>query len=101
MADRAKKGSELPTANAAAANDYLFLITGAGTAAANTKKISIETFLSTVSTVVANNLVMGYSTTPANSSATTIRQGSMFYDANSLYVAVQNNVVKKVDLQLF
>lgn len=39
--------------------------------------------------------------TPANSTALTIKQGTFFYDANNLYIATANNVVKRVALSAF
>ena len=40
-------------------------------------------------------------TTPANSTSTTITQGSIFYDTNYGYIAVANNVMKRFSLSSF
>ena len=39
--------------------------------------------------------------TPANSSALTISSGTLLYDSSYLYIAVSNNVVKRVALSSF
>lgn len=39
--------------------------------------------------------------TPANSSALTISSGTLLYDSSYLYIAVANNVVKRVALSSF
>jgi hypothetical protein len=53
-------------------------------------------------TVANNNLIIAQAHgTPANSTSTTITAGSVFWDANYLYVATATNIVKRAALSTF
>lgn len=96
MADRAKKITELAAATSVANSDLLVIVAdAAGTPI--TKKITKSDFLSMVA---SNTLIMSNKSTPANSTIT-ITQGTMFFDADYLYVAVSNNSLKRVSLTGF
>lgn len=73
------------------ANGDLFVVVRDPSGAPTTNTVTFSTVRSQL--VVAN--------TPANSSALTITSGTMLYDANYLYIAVANNVVKRVALSTF
>ena len=45
-------------------------------------------------------LIVGNTTTPI-SSTMTVTAGSMWYDANYLYIATSNNVIKRLSLESF
>ena len=94
MTDRAKKISELTVLTSASGDDLLVIVDDpSGTAV--TKKI-------TVSNLFGNSQanVVIYGTTPANS-AITIKQGTLMYNGSYLYVAVANNVIKRLPLESF
>jgi hypothetical protein len=60
--------------------------------------------ITTVRELVVANTVFRVSqehSTPANSTATTIAAGTMFWDSGYLYVATANNVVKRSTLSAF
>lgn len=104
MAD--KKITELVQANTSETTDLLIVVKDpAGSAV--TRKMTVNTFFSNVSTIntsnttVSNNLIIPLKTTPANSISTTILRGSMFHDSNYLYIATSNNTVKRVSLSTF
>ena len=94
MTDRAKKISELTVLTSASGDDLLVIVDDpSGTAV--TKKI-------TVSNLFGNSQanVVIYGATPANS-AITIKQGTLLYSNSYLYIAVANNVVKRLPLESF
>lgn len=90
MSNGPKRVSELFVANAVANSDLLVVI-------ANTSGNSV-----TVSMTVADfSSTMHFKTTPISGSATTVKAGRIFYDNNYIYVAIANNVVKRVLLETF
>jgi uncharacterized protein YjiK len=94
MSDRAKKVSELTQLVVAANNDLLII----EDVSANTTKSITLTNLTKV--VVANTLILTGNNTPTNSSVPVVK-GTLFYDTNFLYIAVENNVLKRVSLEGF
>lgn len=48
-----------------------------------------------------NSLVLRSTLSPTNSGSLTIDKGTLFFDSNYLYVAVANNLVKRVALSSF
>lgn len=94
MSDRAKKISELSALTAPSGDDFLVIVDDpAGSPA--TKKVTVANLLSNSS---ANVAIRGL--TPANSTIA-VKAGTMFYDANYLYVAVANNTLKRITLSSF
>jgi len=64
------------------------------------------TFANTITLTVntgtfTNTLSIPYRQTPANSTALTIGNNAIFHDTNFLYVAVSNNITKRVSLNSF
>lgn len=109
MADRAKKISQLPVLGNASGVDLLPIVDNHTTSAANTKSITVAAFLANVASnttlsdaavLSANTFVVRKNNTPANSSVTVTR-GTIWADTDYLYVAVANNVVKRVALNTF
>jgi len=95
MTDNAKKTSELPTTNNAVANDRIVILKDpAGTPSTRTIKVSDLLGNSAANVVVQQ-------TTPANSTALTVKAGTIFYDNSYLYVATSNNNIKRVALSTF
>ena len=94
--ERARKVTEYPAATAAANSDLLLIVTGIGTTP-TTKKIAVSDFNSTV---IANTVIITGNSTPANSTPTIVK-GTLFYDSTYLYIAVDNNVLKRVTLESF
>lgn len=101
MADRAKKISEL-TALTTASGDDLLIVVDDPSGNAVTKKVTVNNFFTIADTVTvsANSFVLRNFQTPANSTVTVTR-GTMLYDTNYLYIAVANNVLKRVALSTF
>jgi len=114
-----KKITELAAANSVANSDLLVTVTSPSGSAA-TKKITVQNFFGNVSTTVvvnntatvsanltinntliANNLLVVTSSTPANSTSSTITKGTIFYDSNYIYIATANNLVKRAALSTF
>lgn len=63
---------------------------------ATTATISIgDLFGNSSLNIIANSIAIGTGT-PANSSAMIVRAGTLIYDANYLYVATANNLVKRI-----
>lgn len=75
--------------------DSLFVVTNKS----NTNPTTVAIKLSDLQ----NNVVVPVQSlaTPANSNSTTLKQGSIFYDANYGYIATSNNVVKRFPLSSF
>lgn len=94
----------LTVVNTIAKTDYV-LVTANVSANANTARTRNITkhnlFTNGTHDGVFANLVVSYSNTPANSTALTIARGQIFYDNNYLYIAVANNLVKRVALGTF
>jgi hypothetical protein len=97
MADNAKRTCDLPIANSANTSDRLLILQNANSATSNTTAtITVQNFFSNsvgVPCAVINS--------PSNSIALTITGGSIYTDGNFLYVAVSNNVLKRVALSSF
>lgn len=91
--------TELETANSVGNTDFLVIVSDPSTLA-ETKKISVNTFFSNVSTLQVNNLVIFESNTPANSTIT-ISAGKLLIDNNYIYYAVANNILKRIALESF
>lgn len=73
------------------ANGDLFVVVRDPSGAPTTNTATMSTLRSQIP--IAN--------TPANTTALTITAGTMLYDADYLYIAVANNVVKRVALSSF
>jgi hypothetical protein len=103
-----KKITELNATTTISGGDLLVVVTDP-TGVASTKKMTITNFFANVQPAVifngeltvANNIKIPTKSTPANTNSLSISQGSMFYDANYLYVATANNTVKRVALTTF
>jgi hypothetical protein len=94
MSDRAKKITELSAMTAPTADDLLVIVDDvAGTPI--TKKVTVGNLLGNTSA----NVVI-YNSTPANSTIT-VKKGTILFDASYLYVAVANNILKRVALSSF
>lgn len=63
-------------------------------------KVHANTVINGTLTANTNTIVISTSLTPANSTAT-IAKGSVFYDDNYMYLAVQANTIKRVALTAF
>lgn len=69
---------------------------------AQTGIIVVDTLLGMNINIVANTLILNDKRTdPANDVVTTITKGSMFFSNDYIYVAVANNVLKRVELLSF
>lgn len=102
-----KKITELTQSNTVATTDLLVVVKDPA-GSATTVKMTANTFFSNVNvisalTIKANTLmIIPSGTAPANSAAGSgILGGTMFYDANYLYIATANNTVKRVALSTF
>ena len=83
-------------------DELLYLVTDP-TGTANSKYITIDQFKQDIpaNTVTVNILTMANTATPANTNALTLGQGEIFWDADYIYVATANNVVKRAALSSF
>jgi len=95
MATQAKKISELTELHTATGDDFLVIVNDpAGTP--STKKLSVKNLFGNSTVNVALTSI-----SPSNSTMTAVKSGSVFFDSNYIYVAVANNLVKRVALSLF
>lgn len=94
MTDNVKKTSELPTTNSAVGSDRLVILKDPS-GNASTRTITLTNLLGNSS---ANVVIVKQ--TPSNSTIT-VKEGTMLYDANYLYIATANNVLKRIALTSF
>jgi hypothetical protein len=104
MAEAGKKISAYPILSAPSANTKLVVEHNG-----NTYSISIinvfanvtgNVSVSNTSTFSVNNFIIRRGDTPANSTPT-VSQGTIWFDADYLYVATANNTLKRVALTAF
>ena len=95
MTTNAKKISELNETQSATADDFVVIVDDPNNIP-STKKITVQNLFGNSSANVKLT-----SLSPANSTMTAIKAGVIFYDQSYLYIAVANNVVKRVALSLF
>lgn len=95
---RQKRISEFPIANTMGDTDRLLIITGTGSEPV-TQTVSKGNFFKSVTALSPATLQIPKST-PANSTSNAVGQ-SIWMDTNFLYVAVANNVIKRVALSSF
>jgi hypothetical protein len=94
MADNTKVITSFPVANSMASTDQVLVIRDpAGTPA--TRLVSVGNLLGNSAANVSLQFV-----TPANSTVTVTR-GTVFIDADYIYVAVANNTLKRAALSSF
>jgi len=94
MTNNVKKTSELPTTNSASGSDRVVILKDpAGTPSTRTITVT-NLFGNSSANLVIRNI------TPANSTIN-VNAGTIFYDSSYLYIAVANNVLKRVSLQSF
>jgi hypothetical protein len=94
MSDRSKKVSEL-TALTSPSGEDLLLIVDDPSGTPTTKKVTVSNLFGNV----AANVVI-YNATVANSTIT-VKKGTIMFDSSYIYVAVANNVLKRVGLTAF
>lgn len=103
--DHAKKASQWSFSAGLLGSDSLAgLTTSAGTP--NNVLVSVTNLLANSQSdhAVANGFtfyIKGSISTPANSTSMNVSQGALMWDSNYLYVAVANNVVKRLALATF
>lgn len=93
------KISKLPTANSVSANDYIIVLTNP-TTHAETEKTLLSTLFSNVNIISVNNLIVANNYTPASNSVT-MTKGTLFFSNTHLYVAISNNVLRRIALETF
>ena len=94
MTDNVKKTSELLTTNGASGSDRVVILKDPG-GTPSTRTITVTNlFGNSSANLVIRNL------TPANSTSNATA-GTIFYDSSYLYIAVANNVIKRISLQSF
>lgn len=96
MSDRAKKISEL-TSLATPSADDLIPIVDDPSGSPVTKYVTVGNLLGNA----AANLVIYNISTPANSTSTTVKKGTVMFDSSYLYIATANNTLKRVLLSTF
>lgn len=95
MADRIKKISEFPILSAPTGNTFFVVDHTPAGGVANTYTLSAATLLANTAANVVIQQVAVSNSTPS------VKKGTMFFDENYLYVAVANNVLKRVALGSF
>lgn len=109
MADRSRKITELAVATSVAANNLLVVVDRHSANTPVTKSANVSVFFGNVAANVvlsnsavlsAQTVILRNNTTPANSGVT-VAAGTIWADANFIYVAVANNTVKRVALSSF
>lgn len=108
MSGRAKKVTELTAYAAPTGSDLVYIVKDpAGTP--QSCKVTVSDLFNNCSSNVtisnsavlsANTVVVRRKQTPANSTIT-VAQGTIFYDNDYMYIAVANNVLKRVALTSF
>ena len=95
MSDKSKKISELVALTSPAPNDLLLVLDISASNTESNKKVTVADLLgdSSANVVIKNQ-------TPANGTIT-IKQGTLLCDNTYLYIAVSNNVIKKIALSDF
>ena len=102
MSSLTKKTSELDPVASLAAGDRVLAVT---TSSANTQTVTVD-----VSDFLANTnlphkpaqlVVRDTTVAPANSTSMVVEKGRVWFDANYVYVATANNVVKRAALSTF
>jgi hypothetical protein len=92
------KTSELPIASTLESGDRLVIVKAPGSTP-NTATIDIQKIFANTSANVMH--IQGPVSTPASSAAMAVLSGRIMWDANYLYIAVANNVLKRVELTSF
>ena len=85
---------DVPTANSILFSDSVFVTFGGAVVQAAPNSV-----FSNVNLQVAT-LIVGNTSTPI-SSTMTVATGSMWFDSTYLYLAISNNVIKRVTLETF
>ena len=97
------KISALVACTSPTSNDLLVLVANAGS---NTEYVTIENFYNNTSANITSNVITGTqllatdNTSPANSTAT-VTQGRIWYDDDYLYIAIGDDLIKRVTLETF
>jgi len=108
MADRARKGTELPTRTFVNANDIVIVVANTSNTP-NTYGVRVGNFftncdanvtLQNAAILSVNTAIIRKNSTPANSTIT-VTQGTMWSDGTYLYVATADNTLKRVALSAF
>lgn len=94
MSNEAKRLVDVSNVNSVSQSDYLFV--DASTAV---RKAPVGTVFAN-SSVQFGNVVIKNTSTPANSTAN-VAAGTIWFDANYVYVAVANSVIKRASLSSF
>jgi hypothetical protein len=93
------KLSKLPTTNSISSNDFLVAVTNPNTQS-QTSKLLVSTLFSNVDTIIVNNLILG-NTHIAVSNTETNTKGTIFFSNTHLYIAISNNVLRRIPLETF
>lgn len=97
MADQGKRTDALPDKTGlVSANDRVVVLYGANSSVAQTALIPLRNLLANTANlqVVAANLVLSdIRSNPANSTALTIAQGTLFFSSTFGYFAIANNTL--------
>ena|SRR5688572_27679492 len=101
MANNAKETKDLTVIHTVG-RDGLVVVSTNSSANGLTRNISVEDlFANTDKDILVANLVIDYDETPANSTALTVSKGQLWYDTNFIYIAIADNIVKRVAVSTF
>ena len=95
MATEAKKISQLDEIVTATGDDFVVVVNDPNGIPSTKKMTMLNLFGNSTVNVAITSI------SPANSTVTVVKKGTVFYDLNYLYVAVENNTIKRVALSLF
>jgi hypothetical protein len=95
MATEAKKITQYPEIDSATPDDLILIVNDPAGVPAN-RKLALKNLFGNSSVNVAITSI-----SPANSTMTAVQAGKIFYDVDYLYIAVDDNLIKRVPLSLF
>ena len=95
MATEAKKISQLDEITSVTADDYVVVVNDPNGLPSTKKVKALNLFGNSTVNVAITSI------SPSNSTVTAVKRGNVFYDLNYIYIAVEDNLVKRVSLSLF
>jgi len=98
-----RKISELVACTAPLSTDFVVLVANSGS---NTEKCTVDNFFNNSSANMTANVgsfqqVYATSNGTPSTSTDTVNQGRIWYDGNYLYIAIADDVIRRITLETF